>query len=304
MTWQERVKQLESDGKFAEASRVFAYSVPNASYVQKMQFGERMYRNKAYREAASWYEECIGTTVEQEYCYLTEIGCNETGLSESVLAIIKQGDKLFETHKYKMAAKCYCDVARESKYAKTKLAECSFLMKDYAMAKEWYRQQVQETDDGYLMFMLGECYLHEIANEYAYEHAVYWYQYALERGCPYVYYPLGIAYQFGRGVEQDLKRAEELFAEGTKYVIDRDNCYCKLGNFCYERREYEKASEYYGKAAVMNNTRSLLNMAIGYFNRDLRMDKSMAACLLAKSAALGNERAKELFYGLKKDGKI
>ena len=26
----------------------------------------------------------------------------------------------------------------------------------------------------------------------------------------------------------------------------------------------------------------------------------MAACLLAKSAALGNERAKRLFYGLKK----
>ena len=30
----------------------------------------------------------------------------------------------------------------------------------------------------------------------------------------------------------------------------------------------------------------------------------MAACLLAKSAALGNERAKRLFYGLKKDGKL
>lgn len=54
----------------------------------------------------------------------------------------------------------------------------------------------------------------------------------------------------------------------------------------------------------MNNARSLLNMAIGYFNRDMRMEKSMAACLLAKSAALGNERAKELFYGLKKDGKL
>jgi hypothetical protein len=34
------------------------------------------------------------------------------------------------------------------------------------------------------------------------------------------------------------------------------------------------------------------------------MDKAEAACVLAKSAALGNERAKELFYGLKKDGKL
>ena len=60
------------------------------------------------------------------------------------------------------------------------------------------------------------------------------------------HFSLGIAYQFGYGVEKDLKRAEELFDEGTKYAIDRDNCYCKLGN----------------------------------------------------------QRAKELFYGLKKDGKL
>jgi hypothetical protein len=54
----------------------------------------------------------------------------------------------------------------------------------------------------------------------------------------------------------------------------------------------------------LNNARALLNTAIGYFNRDLKMDKSMVACLLAKSAALGNQRTKELFYGLKKDGKL
>ena len=304
MTWQERAEQFIAEGKFAKASDVFAFSVPNSSYVQKMRFGDKMYRHKAYKEALYWYEECIGAPIEQEYYYLTETGCKETDLDEKILSKIAQGDKLFETGRYKQAAEFYFAVARESWYAMTKLAECFFLMKNYAMAKEWYHQQVQETDNGYIMFMLGECYMHEMSNEYAYEHAVYWYQYALDHGNTYVYYPLGLAYQFGHGVEQDLKRAEELFAEGTKYAIDRDNCYCKLGNFCYERGEYEKASEYYGKAAVMNNARSLLNMAIGYFNRDLRMEKSMAACLLAKSAALGNERAKELFYGLKKDGKL
>ena len=97
--------------------------------------------------------------------------------------------------------------------------------------------------------------MHELSNEHAYEHAAYWYQYALDHGNTYVYYPLGLAYQFGYGVEQDLKHAEELFAQGAKYAIDRDNCYCKLGNFSYERGEYEKATEYYEKAAVMNNAR-------------------------------------------------
>ena len=43
---------------------------------------------------------------------------------------------------------------------------------------------------------------------------------------------------------------------------------------------------------------------LGYFNRDLKIDKGIASCFLAKSAALGNERAKELFYALKKDGKL
>ena len=261
MTWQERVKQLENDGKFAEASRLFAYSLPNASYVQKMKFGDKMFKHKVYREALYWYEECIGAPIVEEYYYFID----------------------------------------DPKYDKAKK---QFLKKEYRRAMNEYRYFAQEFDDGYAMFMLGECYMHELANEYAYEHAVYWYQYALEHGNTYAYYPLGIAYQFGYGVEKDLKRAEELFEEGTKYAIDKDNCYCKLGNFCYERGEYEKAQEYYGKASVLNNARALLNTAIGYFNRDLKMDKSMVACLLAKSAALGNERAKELFYSLKKDGKL
>lgn len=259
MTWQERVKQLESDGKFEQASRVFAYSLPNASYAQKMQFGDRMYRHKAYREAALWYEECIGAPVEQEYYYFID----------------------------------------EPKYRE---ANGHFLKKEYRRAMNGYRYFAQEENDGYAMFMLGECFMHEMANEYAFEHAVYWYQYALDHGNTYAYYPLGLAYQFGHGVEQDLKRAEELYEEGTKYTIDKDNCYCKLGNFCYERGEYEKAMEYYGKACALNNARSILNMAIGYLNRDFHMDKDKARCLIAKAAALGNERAAQLYEELKKEG--
>lgn len=83
MTWQERVNGLMEEGKFAKASDVFAFSVPNSSYVQKMQFGDKMYRYKAFHEATYWYEECIGTPVEQDYYYLTETGCKETDLDET-----------------------------------------------------------------------------------------------------------------------------------------------------------------------------------------------------------------------------
>lgn len=304
MDWKERIEKMENDGKFAQASRVFAYTFPNASYVQKMQFADRMFRGKAYEEAARWYEECINTPIQEDYPYLTQTGEMEKDLPESVLVKIQSGDDLFRGKKFKAAAERYRAVATLSSYARIKLAECFFLMKNYATAKEIYRRQAQETDDGYLAFMLGECYTYEVANEYAYEHAVYWYQYAYERGCTYVYYPLGIAYQFGYGVEKDLNRAESLYKEGAKYPIDRGNCYCKLGNFCYERGEYEKAKAYYQKAADLNNAYALLNLAIGHLNRDLRTDKKLFVCYLAKSAALGNERANELFQLLKKEREI
>lgn len=256
--------QLENDGRFAEASRVFAFSLPNASYTQKMQFADRMYLRRAYRQALTWYDECIGTPVKEEYYYLTG--------------------------------------GQEGKSPMQREAEKHFLHKEYAKAKELYRRLVQETDDGYFMFMLGECYLYEAANEYAFEHAVYWYRYALEKGDTHAYYALGMAYQIGRGVERDTKRAEELYEEGTKYAIDRDNCYCKLGNFRYARGEYEKAKEYYDKAAVLNNARSLLNLAIGYLNRDIRdLSREQAKCLLAKAAALGNARACALYRNLEKE---
>ena len=71
MTWLEKVAQLESEGRYAEASRVFAFSEPNASYAQKMQFADRLYKKNAFREALPWYEECIGTPIEEEYYYLT-----------------------------------------------------------------------------------------------------------------------------------------------------------------------------------------------------------------------------------------
>lgn len=207
MTWQEKVAQLESEGRYAEASRVFAFSEPNASYAQKMQFADRLYKKNAFREALPWYEECIGTPIEEEYYYLTENGNYEQDLPKNVLAKLKKGDTMYETRRYKAAMEYYFPFAEISRYAATKTAECYFLLKDYAKAKEIYRVLAQETDEGYFMFMLGECYTHGLGNEYAFEHAAYWYLYALEHGDTYAYYPLGLAYQFGRGVECDPQKS-------------------------------------------------------------------------------------------------
>ena len=237
-----------------------------------MQFADRLYKKNAFREALPWYEECIGTPIEEEYYYLTENGNYEQDLPKNVLAKLKKGDTMYETRRYKAAMEYYFPFAEISRYAATKTAECYFLLKDYAKAKEIYRVLAQETDEGYFMFMLGECYTHGLGNEYAFEHAAYWYLYALEHGDTYAYYPLGLAYQFGRGMECDPQKGE-----------------------------YERAREYYEKAAALNNARSLVNIAIGYFNRDIRgMERKQALCLLAKSAALGSARAAELYTLIKK----
>lgn len=169
------------------------------------------------------------------------------------------------------------------------------MLKDFEKAKNLYRELVQKTDDAYLKFMLAECYNSEEVDVNTFEDALYWYEYALEGGCELVYYHLGLCYQFGRGTEEDLGKAEKMFEEGTKHKVDAGDCYCKLGNLAYMRGDTAKAAEYYRKAAKLNNARALLNIAVGYLNKEIRCFRfDEIKCFLAKAAALGNRRAYDL----------
>ena len=77
-----------------------------------------------------------------------------------------------------------------------------------------------------------------------------------------------------------------------KHIQD---CYCKLGNLAYMRGETDKAADYYRRAAKLNNARALLNIAIGYLNKEIRCFRfDEVKCFLAKSSALGNRRAFDL----------
>ena len=130
--------------------------------------------------------------------------------------------------------------------------------------------------------MLAECYNSEDVDVNTFEDALYWYEYAQEGGCELVYYHLGLCYQFGRGTEEDLEKAEKMFFEGTKHKIDEGDCYCKLGNL-----------------AKLNNARALLNIAIGYLNKEIRCFRfDEVKCFLAKSSALGSRRAYDLLKEL------
>lgn len=65
------------------------------------------------------------------------------------------------------------------------------------------------------------------------------------------------------------------------------------------RGDAEKAAEYYRKAAMLNNARALLNIAIGYLNKEIRcFCFSEVKCFLARASALGNRRAYDLLQDI------
>ena len=286
-------------GAYTNASSAFPYLYATPSYSQLLGFGNRLFNVKAYKKAARWYEECFALPKEDLH-YLKPIGCLSPDINDEMKKTLQKGDSFYRIGKYKSAIPYYLLYAKISDYAAFKLAECYFLLQEYDKAKGVYRELAQDINDGYAMFMLGECYCYDLSNKHAYEHAVYWYEYSLLNDCNYALYPLGVCYQFGYGVNTDLEKAISLFSKGATEGADRGACYCKLGNFAYEQAEYEKAKNYYLQGAAFQDARALLNLAIGYFNRKFGgIKRDQAICFLAKSAALGNNRAEALYEELK-----
>ena len=283
-------------GDYKGASDLFLEFFTDAVREKRMAFADRLLRAGAFSEAEEWYKSCIENTSYHSYPYLSGTGGEETAqYGFFVRRALRKGDAYFRREWYKDALAQYAHAAKVSDYAKRKQAECCFMLKDFEKAKELYRELVQKTDDAYLKFMLAECYNSEDVDVNTFEDALYWYEYALEGGCDLVYYHLGLCYQFGRGTEEDLEKAEKMFSEGTKHTVDEGDCYCKLGNLAYMRGDTDKAADYYRKAAKLSNARALLNIAIGYLNKEIRCFRfDEVKCFLAKAAALGNRRAYDL----------
>ena len=287
-------------GEIKRACNLFLLLFPDAGRGKRIAFADKLMQAGSYKTAEEWYKGCIEGTSYYSYPYLSKT-CGEDNEKLGYFArrAIRKGDMYFLAESYKDALPHYAYAAKTSDYAKKKQAECCFMLKDFKKAKSLYRELVQKTDDAYFKFMLAECYNSEDVDANTFEDALYWYEYALESGCDLVYYHLGLCYQFGRGTEEDLEKAEKMFSEGTKHKTDEGDCYCKLGNLAYMRGDAEKAAEYYRKAATLNNARALLNIAIGYLNKEIRCFRfSEVKCFLAKASALGNRRAYDLLQDI------
>ncbi len=281
---------------FDRASELFEQCFPSAAHSKKMIFADKLFKLKAYSHAERWYLNGVNNVYEDKNPYLTKVGESREKIGFIKKKKITKADDYFFQCDYKNALFSYRVSIKTSKYAKTKAAECYFMLKDYDNAKKLYRELVQETDDAYYMFMLAECYNSEDIDVNTLENAVYWYEYSKEMGSKLPCYHLGICYQFGRGTEENLEKAIEMFEMGANEEIDSANCLCKLGNIYYNKGDIEKATNYYRKAAGLGNLRALLNIAIAYFDKKIPIFSfEEIKCFLAKAAALGSKRAYDMF---------
>ncbi len=286
---------------FSAANDSFIECYPLATKSQKMAFADMLFKNEVFALSEEWYLQAVEKTYADKCPYFIKVPENAQKRRFFANRGLLKADEFYMQGSYKYALPAYVKNSKNSIYCKQRAAECYFMLGDFENAKKYYRELVQQTDDAYYMFMLAECYNSEDIAANTLENAVYWYEYALENGCSLPYYHLGICYQFGRGVEENLQKAEEFYIKGLENHMDKANCLCKLGNICFNKEEYDKATDYYRQAAELNSPRALLNISIGFFEREITyFSYEEIRCFLAKSAALGSRRAYDMLLEINK----
>ena len=101
------------------------------------------------------------------------------------------------------------------------------------------------------MFNMGADYEQAAGVEQDYVAAMAWYIRAAEAGDEDAMYKIGDLYYFGNGVEKDYSLAKEWYEKAI--MAGNETPLMPLGTIYYYRQDYEKAMEFYLKAAVDGN---------------------------------------------------
>jgi hypothetical protein len=128
------------------------------------------------------------------------------------------------------------------------------------------------------------------------EKANYWYEKAAEQGNANAQCNLGYNYEVGRGVPKDLEKAYYWYEKAA----EQGNARAQLNfGLCYENgrgiaKDIEKANYWYAKAAEQGNTRAQSNLGLNYAKgRGVPKDLNIARHWLTLAAEQGYEKAKE-----------
>lgn len=137
-------------------------------------------------------------------------------------------------------------------------------------------------------------------NEFA--QAADWYRKAAEQGEAKAQYNLGMAYDTGKGVEQDYRQAGEWYRKAAdKNLAPAQN---NLG-LLYKQgkgvaQNYVQADFWFRKAALQGYDPAQFNLGLAYRDgQGVQQDLAQAGEWLGKAAALGNEQAKAALKALK-----
>lgn len=129
------------------------------------------------------------------------------------------------------------------------------------------------------------------------ERSIYWNNKAAENGDMRALCNLGLAYEFGNGVEKDPKKAFDLYQQSARLGYDRGMynlafCYMK-GNGV--REDHWQAAQYFEKAAQKGHVNAMYNIGVMYLNGDgVNKDCKRAAEYFYRAAQ--NNNIESIFY--------
>ncbi len=283
--------------KYAKATNIYHLFLYNLPQSGKMDFADLLMGAGAYTYARELYEQ-MTPAPPTKLSYITPVGkYMDDELPPKVKRYIALGDKCFEGGQLGKAVKYYYQATKDSLYACIKTGECDFLLGNYERAKKHFRYVAQTTDHPHFMVMLGECYCNQPEDIDSYERAVYWFEYALQKGSAEAYYHLGMCLQFGLGVEKDEEKALELYREGTKRDFDKGACLCKIGNYYYKKGDVRTAVEYYKQSVETGEASAFVNLAVCAYNEKMQLfKKEQLLCYLYRARAMGDRYAMELLH--------
>lgn len=177
------------------------------------------------------------------------------------------------------------------------LADIAYDAGDYSKEFECYNKVLEGTEQVYIasaMYSLGIAYEYGEGVEQDNNKALEWYEKSADLGYADAITNIGYGYHFGEGVEQDYNKALEQYEKAA--ALNNATAMNNIG-YMYNYGEgveqnYTKALEWYEKAADLGHSAAMSNIGYMYRNGEgAEQDYAKAMEWYEKAAALGDSDA-------------
>lgn len=167
---------------------------------------------------------------------------------------------------------------------------------DYSIANYWFEKAANSYNGNYLAFAhLGEAYHHGLGKEVNYDKAKEYYEKALDAGEDAVLFWYGEIYYDEEQYEDALKKFQRAAVDGNEFQNKAED---RIGDLYHDGRgveqNFDKAVEWYEKAAEHGNVDSMCSLAVMYITGDeVEKDERRALYWMLEAANNGSISAME-----------